>query len=1792
MVNFNSTIFRTITDEVTGANKSIGLFGKSFTELKGILSSVKTNGLFKTSIISDTDIQCIKDYNTLIESRTPHLEAMEQATKGASSATAQMIKNANGNTIALNQMTLGAKAASVTMKALSVAGNMLVFWGISKVAEGITWAYKQISGKAAEEAKQKIKELGEEARNASDEIKSNFDSTKATVESVKDRYAELAQGVKNLGTASQSQGTLSNDEYAEFLDTSNQLANLFPELITGYDDNGNAILNLNGNVKTITDSLNALISAEEQAASLKIADEMDDIFKDYSLKVNGDNGYSAQYNNILNEKKALDEYFTRAINGEGFDIFTGLSEDSVAKLQKHIEDVGIDLGKFYAGDLTTEDIEKIKSAFIIMGEEYQNELDALSSKIDVANKEFGSYVVQSFKSNDTYKVIEEKFGANGTNLVNSILTNSGYDTLLSKTDGDWDKAVGYIEDNILDNFANLSEDDMEEFQSVYARLLAIDPDKALAENIPLMQQYIDKLAELLNIDSKQLQIAFGLDIEEDNNLINQAKDRLGFNENANNATDEKHNKEINDFVDSLNEEDLKLLLDAEIPDSVRKGTKDDWEKYLAELQKETDNNPLILRSELQTSATNVKSAFDDLFKAYDDYQKNGLQGMDTSNISNLNKKDTFGNINGTTASYEKFLSVMQDVDATAEDVQEAFDDLASAYLYHSDLANKIKEDNAEWITSELEKNGVTNASAVAEQMLINKYGMESAAISECTRANLYLNDVKLTNENASELFQNATLEDINALVAEANAAGVDATALRNYQLDKIASSNATITTDGDIANLMGLCNALGDAGTLMERLIELKAALSDANNSYVKDRIQAEIDKVTASLKARLAMGNKANTSSIGGYRGTSSGTDSNNTNNSSEKEATKELFDWIERRTKKYQRSVDKWLNQAESTSSKIVQYYDKAESDLKKLTDTDYQAYKRYMKQADLYGLSDAYKQKVKDGLIDIESITDDALKEQIQNYQTYYDKATDSLDNYISHAEQLYNLPLDEAATKVEKYENAISSLDKKLDNAIGYKNQNKIINQQTNEQKKILTAYQNASKAANKNVNSSSKSLSKSSNLNASNGITASEKSAILKSIKAGKEVDLSYFTEGSQGYKEAVKYNEAIKARIQAQSDLNDATQDWNAWLVEASKTKFDNIATAYDYIIQINDEGMSKLDRKISEIESRGKKVNKQYYLDQKDINAKNKADYQEELKKLQKQLKTIKKGTDEWYDARKEIESVKDSISECTIETYNLNDAIRQLDIDLFNNVADTIGRIATEYDFITYLNAHAKNVNEETAGFNNEGFANLGSASIGYSSYSERAKRDSDEITKLQKMLESGNYGIYNSAENLQERIDELYDTWQSDISQTYSYETKLADIMKEKYQAELDLVKELIDKKKESLNLEKDMHDYQKKLNEQTSNINTLQKQIAAYSNDTSEESMAKLHSLQKQLQDSQEELRETEYDRYISDQQDMLDKLATEYEEQITKKLDDFQSLVNEGLKLVNDNLGIINQTLKDTASKYGYNTQYNDITNPSGNVSDNVNKVVGKEEEKLVKQSGTKTKLEIVQDYIKNNASDATKEQHEYSDVNREIYNMTNGKVLSPSELKELSSLLGIEYNNGKEIGNLYKKLVELGLFKASKRIWKQLSEINSSGKINPKILKASKFKTSKFKTGGIAQVAKSQGEDGWVLARNGEGFIAPENVEQIQKLLDTVPLMNTFTDSIQAGISKPIITDIAKNIGNTTSIGDVQFNFELPNVKDSASLLNELKNNNEVQKTIQKIVINPLAGKSLYSVKH
>ena len=65
-----STIFRTITDDITGANKSIGLFGRSLNDIKGIITSFKQNGIISTLLntpLINIDIDAIDAYNNAIK---------------------------------------------------------------------------------------------------------------------------------------------------------------------------------------------------------------------------------------------------------------------------------------------------------------------------------------------------------------------------------------------------------------------------------------------------------------------------------------------------------------------------------------------------------------------------------------------------------------------------------------------------------------------------------------------------------------------------------------------------------------------------------------------------------------------------------------------------------------------------------------------------------------------------------------------------------------------------------------------------------------------------------------------------------------------------------------------------------------------------------------------------------------------------------------------------------------------------------------------------------------------------------------------------------------------------------------------------------------------------------------------------------------------------------------------------------------------------------------------------------------------------------------------------------------------------------------------------------------------------------------------------------------------------------------------------------------------------------------------------------------------------------------------
>ena len=71
--------------------------------------------------------------------------------------------------------------------------------------------------------------------------------------------------------------------------------------------------------------------------------------------------------------------------------------------------------------------------------------------------------------------------------------------------------------------------------------------------------------------------------------------------------------------------------------------------------------------------------------------------------------------------------------------------------------------------------------------------------------------------------------------------------------------------------------------------------------------------------------------------------------------------------------------------------------------------------------------------------------------------------------------------------------------------------------------------------------------------------------------------------------------------------------------------------------------------------------------------------------------------------------------------------------------------------------------------------------------------------------------------------------------------------------------------------------------------------MQKQLHAYEGFDDEETRATVQKLKVELESAQQDLQETEYDKYISDTQQMLDTLYEEYELTLNSRLDNLDYL---------------------------------------------------------------------------------------------------------------------------------------------------------------------------------------------------------------------------------------------------------------------------------------------------------
>ena len=369
-------------------------------------------------------------------------------------------------------------------------------------------------------------------------------------------------------------------------------------------------------------------------------------------------------------------------------------------------------------------------------------------------------------------------------------------------------------------------------------------------------------------------------------------------------------------------------------------------------------------------------------------------------------------------------------------------------------------------------------------------------------------------------------------------------------------------------------------------------------------------------------------------------------------------------------------------------------------------------------------------------------------------------------------------------------------------------------------------------------------------------------------------------------------------------DCKDAILDLKETESELYAQRFEHVQKQYDGILQGYEHTEAMLNEYISQAEEQGFIVSKKYYQALIDNEKSNIA----ELKKQQADLiaardeavesGAIAKGSEAWLEQCAAIDEVTQAIEESTTSLLEFDNAMREIDFGIFDLIQERISAVSEEADFLIELMSNEK-LFDDDGKLTSQGLATMGLHAQNANSYMYQADEYGAEVAKLDAQIKKDPYD-----QELINRRNELLELQRESILNAEDEKNAIKDLVEEGISLELDALQERIDKYNESIDAAKDLYDYQKDVQEQSEEIASLEKQRAAYLNDDSEESKKKLQEINVSLKEAKEDLQETEYERYIDDQQKLLDELYNEYEIILNTRLDNIDYLLEQVIESVN------------------------------------------------------------------------------------------------------------------------------------------------------------------------------------------------------------------------------------------------------------------------------------------------
>lgn len=714
------------------------------------------------------------------------------------------------------------------------------------------------------------------------------------------------------------------------------------------------------------------------------------------------------------------------------------------------------------------------------------------------------------------------------------------------------------------------------------------------------------------------------------------------------------------------------------------------------------------------------------------------------------------------------------------------------------------------------------------------------------------------------------------------------------------------------------------------------------------------------------------------------------------------------------------------------------------------------------------------------------------------------------------------------------------------------------------------------------------------------------SDLKKKVRNG-TIDISeYSGETAELIKEYQKWYEAALA-------CSDAIQELHENVAELYNEKFEMTATDFDNQLALLEHESTTFENGLDDLEANGMLASTKYYEALRDTEKEKIKVQEKELDKLIQLMSEamaipveeggIEEGSETWYEMQKEINDTKEAIQESTTAVTEFNNAIKETEWEHFDYLQERISSLTSEADFLIELMSNT-DLYTDNGKLSETGQATMGLHGQNYNVYMAQADKYAEEIKKLNEDLAKDPNNTL-----LLDRKEELIGLQQESILAAEDEKQAMIELVEEGINRELESMQELTESYKDALDEAKDLYDYQKRVKDQTSEIANLRKQISAYEKDDSEETKAIKQQLEVKLKDAEENLEETQYERYISEQKKLIDNLYSEYELLLNQRLDNVDKLLEDIITETNSSAGTIKTTLETQSEAVGY-TLSESMKNLWSNEG-NATAIISTYGSDFTTQlTSVNSVLAAIAEKIGASVSDSDEEAEDVIDDTTPSTDPI--PVTTPTEPEEPKQPdKPKEEKKIKKGGKINAKGAKIYDYKGDKSgerqyyrndpIYKVLKVDGNWVQVRHNKLKSGitgwfkKGDVKAYKTGGLVDYTGLAWVDG--QKQKPEAFLDAKDTQMFMSLRDALQgvmdgnmsIPNVFNDSNTGFDMDEVIDKMSKHYEvQADTIRDVFYEINIPidHVSDYNDFMNQLKNDNKFEKLIQSMTTDRINGGS------